>query len=143
MIELRWVDFASPERAAIVELRREVLRKPLGLEFSSQELAAETKDLHLGLWEAGCLLGCLLLRETGDGELRMRQVAVAESARRRGLGRRLVLASEIKAKELGFKRMVLHARQNAVAFYQSLGYAASGESFHEVGLPHLFMSKTL
>jgi ribosomal protein S18 acetylase RimI-like enzyme len=140
-LQAKWVPHGGPEYEAIVALRREVLRKPLGLDFTAEQLASEAAELFLGLWEGKRLLGCLLLRDDGGGNVRMRQVAVAASAQGRGIGRLLVLESETEARRRGFKRMVLHARQTAVAFYQKLGYAAEGETFEEVGLPHRFMRK--
>ena len=33
-------------------------------------------------------------------------------------------------------QLLAHAREPAVAFYERLGFTASGEPFQEVGLPH-------
>jgi N-acetylglutamate synthase-like GNAT family acetyltransferase len=126
----------------LVELRRAVLRRPLGLDFTSAQLAAEAGQRHLGAWDEGRAIGCLALSSSGD-EARMRQVAVAPDAQGRGVGRRLVAESEAEARRLGARRMTLHARQTAVAFYERLGYACEGAPFAEVGLPHRSMTKAL
>ena len=73
----------------------------------------------------------------------MRQVAVRADAQGKGVGRALVEASEREAIERGYARIVLHARENAVPFYECLGYATEGEPFIEIGLPHRAMAKTL
>jgi predicted GNAT family N-acyltransferase len=39
--------------------------------------------------------------------------------------------------------MVLHAREEAVPFYERLGYEKHGESFIAVTIPHFFMHKRL
>lgn len=139
---LRWVPHGGPDYFALVELRRAVLRRPLGLDFSPEQLAAEETQFHLGAWEGERLVGCLALLMSG-GEARMRQVAVAADAQGRGIGRLLVAKFEAEARRRGAARVVLHARRTAVAFYERLGYAVEGEPFQEVGLPHRSMSRTL
>lgn len=137
------VAFGSPEQAATVELRREVLRRPLGLDFTQAQLAAEREDTHLAVFDGQAAVACLVLTPREPVTLQMRQVAVRADQQGRGLGRRLVEASERWAREHGFGRMVLHARQTAVPFYLALGYSTEGEPFEEVGIPHRAMFKDL
>ena len=141
-LDLRWVAHASPDYAALVELRRAVLRRPLGLDFTAEQLAAEASQFHLGAWDGRTPLGCLALR-VNNGEARMRQVAVAPDVQRRGVGRLLAAECEAEARRRGAALMTLHARQTALAFYERLGYAAEGALFLEVGLPHRKMTKAL
>lgn len=140
---VRAVPFGSPEYDATVELRRDVLRRPLGLDFTREQLDAEHGDVHLALFEEDRLLACLMLTPIDPTTLQMRQVAVREDLQGQGLGRRLVEEAEAWAEGRAFERMVLHARETAVAFYVSLGYVAEGEAFEEVGIPHRAMGKSL
>lgn len=137
------VEHGSKEYDKTVELRREVLRRPLGLDFTPEQLAAERDDLHLAHFQDGEVLGCLILTRVDDATLRMRQVAIHPDHQRRGLGLNLVEAAEVASSEQGFRRMILHARKTAVPFYVRLGYRVEGEPFEEVGLPHRAMSKSL
>ena len=73
----------------------------------------------------------------------MRQVAVVSDLQGQGIGRALVEYSEALARKLGFRRMVLHARETAVAFYKKLGYLRIGGRFEEVTIPHWAMTKQL
>jgi predicted GNAT family N-acyltransferase len=140
---LRWIAFDSAERAALVELRREILRRPLGLDFTDGQLAAEADQLHLGAWDGTRAVGCLLLVAQGGGAAQMRQVAVAADARGRGIGRLLVAEAEAESLRRGWTRMLLHARDAAIPFYLKLGYATEGEPYVEVGIPHRTMAKAL
>jgi predicted GNAT family N-acyltransferase len=79
----------------------------------------------------------------GDGKLKMRQVAVAERAQRRGVGRVMVERSEEFARDHGFDEIVLNARETAVPFYLALGYDRIGDRFEEVGIPHWKMRKVV
>jgi len=141
--QLRWIPFDSVERAALIELRREILRRPLGLDFTPQQLDAEADQLHLGAWDGPRAVGCLLLAAREGGVVQMRQVAVAADAQGRGIGRLLVREAEAESRRRGWTRMILHARDAAIPFYLKLGYAAEGEPYVEVGIPHRTMAKWL
>lgn len=143
-MEIGLVAHGSPAYWQAVELRRRVLRIPLGLDFTDAELAAESDDLHLVARDAdGNVSGCLILVDAGSGVVKMRQVAVDPALQRLGLGTELVRASEQIARERGFLVMRLHARDSAVPFYARLGYEVEGPEFEEVGIPHRKMARPL
>lgn len=137
---LSWVAHGSAEYFLAVELRRRVLRAPLGLDFSEADLAEEADQLHLVALIEGRAVGCLILVPVKLG-FKMRQVAVDPDFQRRGIGEQLVLESERKAVDMGAEQMELNARLTAVDFYTRLGYTVVGEEFVEVGIPHLKMLK--
>ncbi|MBK7007589.1 MAG: GNAT family N-acetyltransferase [Saprospiraceae bacterium] len=136
-------DFASPEYDEAVSLRYEVLRKPLGLEFSAEQLAEEYKDVHIGAWTAGGMVGTLTMTKLDQNVVKMRQVAVSEVVQSKGVGSALVHFSEHWALSNGFTKLVLHARDIAVPFYKKLGYDSIGDAFVEVGIAHQKMGKEL
>ncbi len=142
-MELRWITFGTPDYLEVVELRRRVLRIPLGLDFSPEQLAGEGKDLHLAAYEGGALAGCLMLSEHGEGVVQMRQVCVEPDRQGTGVGAALVRESEAEARRRGYRSVMLHARDLAVGFYERLGYGRVGEPFVEVSIPHQEMSKQL
>ncbi|MBI3130479.1 MAG: GNAT family N-acetyltransferase [Acidobacteria bacterium] len=142
-MELRWIPFGSPEYREVVELRRRVLRIPLGLDFTPEQLAGEGQDLHLTATEDGNLSGCLMLSDHGGGVVQMRQVCVEPNQQGTGVGAALVRESEAEARRRGYRRMMLHARDIAVGFYERLGYERVGEPFVEVSIPHQEMAKAL
>ncbi len=138
------IEFATPEYDEAVRLRYEVLRRPLGLEYTPEQLAAEYSDIHLAAFDAsGRLVGYLCLTPGSNAEVKMRQVAVAPEQQGRGVGGKLVAESEALAKHLNFKKMTLHARETAVPFYLRLGYHTVGGQFEEVTIPHFKMEKSL
>lgn len=138
------IDFGTPEYDAAVRLRFEVLRRPLGLDFTPEQLAAEYDHHHLAAFDhRGELIACLVLTPAGQEQVKMRQVAVSPDWQGRGVGRALVEASEALSREKGFARMILHARETAVPFYRKLQYETVGERFEEVNIPHFRMEKPL
>lgn len=142
-LDIREVAHGSPDYNALVVLRHDVLRRPLGRTFTRAELDAESGSVHVGAWEGDALAGCLVLLPLGKGRVQMRQVAVQKDRQGRGVGRALVDFAETWARGQKFEVMVLHARESAVGFYKTLGYRAQGARFEEVGLPHREMTKAL
>lgn len=142
-MKFRTLDHGSEEYEAALQLRREVLRWPLGLDFTPEQIALEAEDLHLAAYDSGELRAVLVLTPLDSETVKMRQVAVAPNLQRGGVGTGLVRYSEEVAVERGFREMVMSARETAVPFYQRLGYVVEGEPYEEVTLPHRRMRKRL
>ncbi|MBK8722071.1 MAG: GNAT family N-acetyltransferase [Saprospiraceae bacterium] len=138
------IQFATPEYDELVQLRTKILRKPLGLEFTIDQLSNEYNDFHFGIYNQELkLLGGMIFNNIGNNTLKMRQVAVDDVCQNKGIGKFMVKQSEKWAKEKGFNMIELNARDTAIPFYQSLGYVGEGEIFIEVSIPHLKMVKNL
>ena len=137
------VQHGTKEYEETVVLRDEVLRKPLGLSYDPAELAGEKDSFHLALRKGAELVACLVLKPLDERCIKMRQLAVGKSSQGKGFGRELVNYAHSFARERGYAEIVLHARETARGFYWKLGYQAEGNSFAEVGLPHLFMRRML
>ena len=138
------VEFATPEYDETVKLRYKILREPLDLDFTAEQLAEEYADFHLAAYdEAWILRGCLVLTPVSDTVLKMRQVAVHNTSQRSGVGTELVHASEAFARVHGYHFIELNARDTAIAFYEKLHYEKVGMPFEEVGIGHFKMQKKL
>ena len=135
------IEHGSGEYEETVALRDEVLRKPLGLSYDPSELAGEKDSFHFALREGTELVACLVLKPLDERCIKMRQLAVRENLQCKGFGRELVNYAESFAQGRGCEEIVLHARETARGFYEKLGYDTEGDSFTEVGLPHLVMRK--
>ncbi len=142
-MELKFVQHNSPDYKKAVNCRHEVLREPLNLAFSQEELAAESDQKHLVAIDGDAVLGCASLAPMDDGQLKMRQVAVQPQLQGWGIGSSLVKYAEDWARHSGFRKMILHARDRSMPFYEKLGYKAVGEGFTEIGIPHHKMVKDL
>jgi ribosomal protein S18 acetylase RimI-like enzyme len=140
---LKIIDHNSKEYKQMVELRRQILRKPLGLDFSEEELAREKDDMLFGAFEDDQMLGCCLLTEVAPDKVRLRQMAVIPGLQGKGIGRVLMQFAENIARDRCYKKITMHARKSAVGFYEKLGYKVTGEEFEEVTIPHYEMEKNL
>jgi len=126
-----------------LQLRTDVLRTPLGLKFTAEELKKDEADVHFGLFQDERILACLTLTTCSDNKMKMRQVAVHPDFQSKGLGKKLATASEAYVRNIGFKTMFCHARKTAVPFYESMGYTIVGDEFLEVNIAHFVMEKAL
>lgn len=134
----------SARYLALLALREKVLREPLGLTLSTADRAQDLVHRHFGIWESDGTAGaCAVVVPLSPEVWKIRQMAVAASLRGQGLGRRVVERVTAVALSAGVQRLVLHAREPAMPFYERLGFQAEGERFQEVGLPHFLMKKEL
>lgn len=142
-IRISPIEFGSKDYEHQIELRTKVLREPLGLKYSPEDLIQEIDDIFLGAFIDQELVGCLLLRILPSGKMKMRQVAVSPNHQGKKIGTKLVKFAEVLAKKMGYSEFEMHARETSVAFYLALGYETYGEVFEEVTIPHRKMRKHL
>lgn len=129
--------------AQALRMREAILRKPLGLTFTREDLFDDAMRQHFCAVSYGAVVGTVSLRPIDETMLHLKQMAVAEARQRERIGARLVAHVEGWAVEAGFKLMALHARIGAEGFYLKLGYAQEGEPFEENTIPHIRMIKRL
>jgi predicted GNAT family N-acyltransferase len=113
------------------------------MDFTPEELAAESREIHLGLREAEAFVACAVLRPLEAGVWKVRQVAVAPNRQGQGLGREIMAFAEAEIQSASGTCVELNAREQVVPFYIALGYAIEGERFEEISIPHRKMIKSL
>jgi GNAT superfamily N-acetyltransferase len=140
---LKIIDHGTKEYLQMVKLRDDMLRKPLGLSFSKEELENEKENLLIGAFEDDRLLGCCMIVEEKPGQARLRQMAVLNDLQGKGIGRALMQFAENLARDHGYRLLTMHARKNAVLFFEKMGYRINGSEFEELTIPHFVMEKQL
>jgi GNAT superfamily N-acetyltransferase len=140
---LKIIDHGTEEYHKMVKLRDDMLRKPLGLGFTSEELDAEKDNMLIAAFEDEDMLGCCMLVEEKPDTVRLRQMAVLNDLQGKGIGRALMNFAENLARDRGYRTLSMHARMNAVGFYEKMGYKVVSEPFIEVTIPHYVMEKKL
>ena len=143
MIRIKEIAFNSSDYKKAVTIREEILRIPLGLSFSKEELEREASDFHIAGYSGETMIGTLVLSSQNDETIRMRQVAVHSDYHKKGIGKQLVEFSENFAVKKGYKKMILHSREDVIPFYTKLGYSVFGDRFESVSLPHFCMERQL
>jgi len=137
------IKYGSLQYEQMVALRDKVLRKPLGLSFTTEELAKDSNDILLGCFEGIEMIACLIITQLPNQTYKLRQMAVDESRQNNGIGREIIQFAETIAIENKVQLIELNARKVAVEFYLKLNYKIVGDIFFEVGIEHLRMEKNL
>ena len=140
---LKILDHGSREYKQMVDLRYHLLRKPLGLSFTEEDIQNEKNYIHIGCFDDGRMEGCCMLVPLDKSTVQLRQMAVTSGLQGKGIGRVLMQFAENISRDRGYKKLIMHARKTAAGFYEKLGYLKTGEEFAEVTIPHFMMEKTL
>ena len=140
---LKIIDHGTKEYRQMVKMRDDILRKPLGLGFTQEELESEKENMLIGAFEDEDMLGCCMLVEENPKTVRLRQMAVLNDLQGKGVGRALTNFAENLARDRGYSIMSMHARKNVVGFFEKMGYKVTSQEFIEITIPHYVMEKEL
>lgn len=140
---LKQIYHGSKDYEQMVQLRYEIMRKPLGLSFTEEELKSEKDDILIGAFEDDEILGCCLITKIDSQSARLRQMAVQKNRQGLGIGESMMQFAENIARDRGFRILTMHARETAIGFYERYGYKTCGDEFIEVNIPHRIMEKKL
>ncbi|MFT5121810.1 MAG: ribosomal protein S18 acetylase RimI-like enzyme [Kiritimatiellia bacterium] len=138
----------TPESEAELEayyaLRYETLRKPWNQPPTANQPEDDDTASHVAVRDAsnGTLVAVARLHFNSPDEAQIRLMGVDVLYRGQGLGRMLMEHLEQVAQAQGAHRVILHARDYAVGFYEKLGYTSVELSyllFDEI--QHILMRK--
>jgi predicted GNAT family N-acyltransferase len=124
-------------------LRHDVLRKPIGLTISQEDIEDDKNQYIIISLDNENVVGCLFVKIVSTEKVKFRQMAISENYQHKGIGRSIISFAENFCQVNKYKIIELHARKTAVEFYQKQSYQLIGEEFNEVGIPHFKMLKTL
>jgi len=141
-VDFKIVEYRSSAYTDVLALQEAILREPVGLKFTPEEVADDKDYLHIGGYINEELCCATALVPEGDN-VRMIRVATAPAFQNRGIGTLLLKYCEGLVKERGFTMITLNARERAVPFYQRSGYSIEGEMFMKLEIPHLKMFKKI
>lgn len=142
-ISLAEAPFGSSLYAQCLELREAILREPLGLSVTGDELADDARRRHFCALAGGAVIGSVSLKPLGAHTLHLKQMVVAADRQGEGIGARLLDCAEAWARRHDYGVIILNARIGAEGFYEKHGYAPQGEPFVENTIPHVRMTKRL
>ncbi len=125
-------------------LRYEVLRKPWGQPLGSEKDKDEETSIHAFVKENERVLAVGRLQFTNENTSQVRFMAVDPGQQGKGLGKLIMEFLEERSKENGRNKVILHARENALKFYESCGYRIVEKSHLLWGqVQHWLMEKDL
>ena len=127
----------------ILALRFKILREPWGQSKDSSSDGHENKAHNAFIEdETGNAIACgrLQINEGNTGQIRY--MAVANGMQGKGLGKKILVGLEDKAKVLGIKKIELQARENALEFYKANNYILKEKTHLLFGaVQHYLMEK--
>lgn len=126
------------------ELRYNVLRKPWGQPKGSEVDETDKLSIHAFIKVNNRAIAVARLHFIDDIVGQIRYMGVHPEYQGKGLGKMVIAYLEGKALENNRKTMILHARENAIKFYENCGYSIKEKSYlmwNEI--QHWLMEKTL
>lgn len=132
----------TDEWSQYYDLRYRVLRQPWNQPVGSERDALENQAKHFAAFEAANLIGVGRLDHVEARIYQIRFMAVEPGCQSKGIGASLMKAIEMDAWNSGAVEIILHAREQALGFYQKLGYALVEPSHLLFGeIQHFLMKK--
>src|SRR5882757_2521760 len=96
---LKQIDHGTKEYTQMVNLRQDILRRPLGLSLTPEQLAKEKEDILIAAFEDDDMLGCCILTPLDNDTLRLRQMAVQKNLQGKGIGESIMNFAENLARD--------------------------------------------
>jgi YbgC/YbaW family acyl-CoA thioester hydrolase len=141
MLDLRlgtWDELGREAQALRTTVFVQEQRIPAELEWD----AADAACVHAVAYNRfGMALGTGRLLEQAPGVSKIGRMAVLQSLRGGGVGRGLLEALCVCARQRGDREVLLHAQASAVGFYRRAGFSERGAPFEEAGIEHVEMSR--
>lgn len=123
-------------------LRWKVLRQPWNQPLGTERDTLEDQAKHFAAFEENELLGVGRLDYIEPTTRQIRFMAVEPSCQSKGIGANLMNTMETKAWNSGAIEIILHARAQALGFYEKLGYVCIEPSHLLFGeIQHFLMKK--
>lgn len=125
-------DFVAEDETAFRRLNEEWIRRHFVIESKDEDTLVDPQGTILNRGgrilfavQEGEIVGCCALLAMRPGEFEVAKMAVAESSRRNGVGRRLLTQAIEAARASGARRLYLETNQKltaAIRLYESMGF---------------------
>lgn len=144
-VQIRLIDPSDGSGlSACFAIRKEVFCVEQGVPENLEWDGLDGTCRHFLALDGGIALGTARTRPYERGRTaKIERVAVLRAARRRGVGRLLMLAALDHARASGCAEAALNAQTAVESFYQGLGFQRHGSEFMEAGIPHVHMRLAL
>lgn len=137
----------AEERQEALDVRHEVFVDEQGVSIDRERDEHDEYATHFVAYDGTQPVGAARLRpyvnaddDESEGEIgKIERVAVRSERRGEGWGRKIMAAIETTAREEGFTTLRLDSQNDAVGFYERLGYEVVSGSFMDAGIPHRTM----
>ncbi|MFM1912610.1 MAG: hypothetical protein RIR51_448 [Bacteroidota bacterium] len=124
-------------------LRYKVLRQDWNQPEGSEILPDDDHAIHLIAIQDEQVLGAARMHYA-ENYAQIRCVAIDKNHQYKGIGKKLMLELEKIAKTNNIQKIILEARDNAIPFYEKIGFKIAKMSYLLFGtIPHFTMEKSI
>ncbi|MDC0737623.1 GNAT family N-acetyltransferase [Cognatishimia sp. SS12] len=140
---MTWQIFVTDDIETCLALRRVVFIEEQNVPEAEEIDDLDDQAIHLLATVDGSPKATARLFVKGDTG-KIGRVCVVKSARGTGLGVAIMqYAMDHLKTQPGVKRLMLSAQEQAMGFYERLGFVAYGDSYDDAGIPHRDMEVQL
>jgi len=126
----------------VFRIRRTVFVDEQGVSEEEEYDEHDPAASHILVSYNGAPAGTGRVRLIGD-TAKLERICVLREYRKHGIGAAVTTALEAEGQRQGAVKAKLHGQTQAAPFYAKLGYETVSDVFHEAGIPHVVMTKTL
>lgn len=128
-ITFKEIKFGTEGYKTLLDIRYQVLRKPLAMEMREKDIANDANEFHLAALDGKRIIGCVLLHPHNQENIQLRQMSIIDAYKGKGLGAQLVKFAEDFARSKKYINIETRARRNVQGFYEKLGYISFENEF--------------
>ncbi|MFC1589262.1 GNAT family N-acetyltransferase [Pseudomonadota bacterium] len=99
----------------------------------------ETQSTHFIVYDGSTPVATARLKPDGQ----IGRMAVIKNYRNKGIGKKLLSAVILHAKNNGYSMIYLHSQKHAIRFYEQFGFMPNGSEFVDADILHQAMYKNL
>jgi ElaA protein len=142
---VKWIETwdTDPLLASLIQLRRDVFVVEQLCPLEDEPDANDPAALHVCAVVDGVVIGCARILTKAPSVAKIGRVAVAQKARKTGVGAIVMRTAILYAKSLGYEQAYLESQTHAIPFYERLGFVAYGPEFDDCNIPHRKMNLEL
>ena len=142
-MEFKWYRYGDEGLQDGFDIRMEVFCKEVGFSVDFEFDEGDKQAMHLVCYDNGTPVCNARILEEEPGVWHFGRLRCPLQYRGKGYGKVTVLEAIKKCGEMDAKKVILGAKYDKKGFYESLGFTAYGDIFHEEGIPHIMMQKEL
>ena len=130
------------EKELCYKIRKEVFvgGQKIASEMDSDGL--DSKSEHVILYNNKKAIGCARIRYINK-DMKLERLAILDKYRGQGHGQELMKFIVEYAKKQDVNNIIMSAQQYLERFYEKFGFKKEGESYEEVGIPHIKMYRKI
>ena len=137
------IQYDLPEYKETLQLRENVMRKPLGLLLSVEDVKDDNVRTHIGGYCNGVLICACSFKIIHRKIAHLYSVCVKQEFQNRGVGQQLMHFTEKYVKLHGAARLYVEGRKSAKNFYRKCGFSPCGSEYIDMNILHQDMRKDI